>query len=232
MISALFTAAAIATGPFGEIQHTRDNSFCETCVSTGQQGIQTLVNQLLNVGIVGGCSKLCSALDNPNRAKVCDGICTIVGIKEFAKVLSKADLDPIYYCEILKACPVGRDDASITVDKAVVSPTAGPEGTTFAMQLQFTAVNATGVGEVEIGIKAPSGKSVGGKSFLNTGFAPGKYASNVSFTPKDDYSKQPPLVWQPGTYTFAFKVCQGECGSAHPHSKVFGTTSGTFEISK
>ena len=232
MIATLFTAAAIATSPFGEIHHTQtDAGFCPTCVQTGQQGLQMLINQILNVGVLGGCAKVCSILPNPNEAKICDGVCTVVGIKEFAKILGKADLDPIYYCELVKACPAGRDDASISVDNVVVTPATGPKGTPFKMEVQFTAVNATGVGEIEIELKTPSGHSAGGQSFLNTGFAPGQYKSDVTFTPKDDYTKSPPLVWQPGTYTYAFRVCQGECGSKHPHSKVFGTTTGHFQIS-
>ena len=52
----------------------------------------------------------------------------------------------------------------------------------------------------------------------------------VSLQTKDDPSADPPVTWEPGTYKYSFEVCQGECGSKHPHSKVFGKTAGTFEI--
>lgn len=232
MFTTLLTAAAIASSsPFGELQHTRvDEDVCKQCVSIGTQGLQQLINAALNVGIVGGCGKLCSALPNPNEAKACDVGCTLLGIKAFEKILNKADLDPIYYCELLKACPAGADDASISVDRAVVSPASGPVGTAFAIQLQFTTINATGVGEVETYIKSPQGAKVGSATFLNSGFKPGKYASNVTFTPKNDYTKSPPLIWEKGTYEYGFRVCQGACGSTHPHSKIFGETKGTLEI--
>ena len=36
-----------------------------------------------------------------------------------------------------------------------------------------------------------------------------------------DPTEQPPafpVTWMPGSYEFRFHVCQGECGSKHPHS--------------
>jgi len=232
MISALFTAATIASGSFGELQHTRtDTSICESCVKVGNQGLTKLLNQIINVGIVGGCGAVCSALPTPTEQKACDAICTIVGINEFAKVINNCDLDLIYACELLKACPAGSDDASISVDAAVALPAAGPIGTQFELQLQFTTVNATGVGEVEIQVQGPTGAPISG-SFLNTGFAPGKYSSNITFTAKDNPTSEPPLIWRPGNYPFVFKMCQGECDSKHPHSKVFGTTGGSIQITQ
>ena len=37
----------------------RGGSFCKTCVSLGSSGINTLLNYILNAGVVGGCGKLC-----------------------------------------------------------------------------------------------------------------------------------------------------------------------------
>jgi len=143
-------------------------------------------------------------------------------------VLKHTDLDPIYFCEEIKACPAGRDDAASSVDGNAVSPAGGPSGTTFEMQLQFTVINATGVGEIRIAVEG--GEIQVGQTFLNTGFTPGHYATNVTLTAKDDPSAQPPVQWTPGTYNYAFEVCQGECGSKHPHSIVFGKTQGSFQI--
>jgi len=144
-------------------------------------------------------------------------------------VLNHTDLDPIYFCEEVKLCPAGRDDAASSVDGNAVSPSGGPAGSTFAMQVDFTVLNATGVGEIRIAVDGPGAIHVG-QSFVNTGFAPGRYATNVTLTAQNDPSAQPPVEWLPGTYTYEFEVCQGECGSKHPHSKVFGKTSGSFQI--
>merc|ERR1712048_715464 len=39
-----------------------------------------------------------------------------------------------------------------------------------------------------------------------------------------------PTTFEPGLYNFSFHVCQGECGSSHPHSKDFGRVMGTFNM--
>jgi len=228
MFASLIATAALGS-PFSSFQTVRSElSLCNPCVQLGGQGLSLLLNEILNAGVIGGCSKLCSGLPKGVERTGCDVLCAAVGIKEFIKVLNNTDLDPIYFCEEIKACPAGRDDAAGTVDGNDVSPAAGPSGTTFAMQLRFSVVNATGVGEIRIAIEG--GTQSVGQSFLNTGYTPGHYATNVSLTVQNDPSADPPVIWNPGTYKYAFEFCQGECGSKHPHSKVFGQTSGTFMI--
>ncbi|KAL1500266.1 hypothetical protein AB1Y20_012933 [Prymnesium parvum] len=218
----------IATPFSGFHVERKELSLCSPCVQIGEQGINILLNEILNVGVIGGCAKLCSALPKGLERTGCDVACAAVGIKTFIGVLNHTDLDPIYLCEEIKACPAGRDDAAGSVDGNFVSPAVGPSGTTFSMQVDFTIANATGVGEIRISVSG--GTQQIGQSFLNTGFAPGRYATNVTLTAKDDPSADPPVIWSPGTYMYAFEVCQGECGSKHPHSKVFGRTQGSFQI--
>lgn len=108
MISALFTAATIASGSFGELQHTRtDAAVCESCVKVGSQSLSKLLNEILSGGIVGGCGKVCSALPGKTEQEACDAVCTVVGITEFSRFIDKTDLDIIYFCELLKVCPAG-----------------------------------------------------------------------------------------------------------------------------
>jgi len=224
------SASAIRAGAVDKLFSDRDPAagrFCNSCVQIGSQGISILLNEILNAGVIGGCGKLCGALPKGVERKGCDLACSVVGIKAFISVLKRADIDPIYLCEELKACPAGRDDAAGSVRGTAVSPAAGPAGTTFAMELDFSILNATGVGEIRIAV---DGAQHVGQSFLNTGFAPGEFSTNVSLSTKDDESADPPVIWSPGKYTYTFEVCQGECGSKHPHSKVLGTTKGTFEI--
>ena len=42
-------------------------------------------------------------------------------------VFCRADLDPIYYCELLKACEV-KDDGDATIQSLTVNPTSVPKG--------------------------------------------------------------------------------------------------------
>uniref|UniRef100_A0A7S2MJG5 Saposin B-type domain-containing protein n=1 Tax=Haptolina brevifila TaxID=156173 RepID=A0A7S2MJG5_9EUKA len=230
MIASVIAAAALAS-PFSNFQVQEKFSLCSPCVQIGSQGINILLNEILNVGVIGGCGKLCSVLPKGAERTVCDIGCSAVGIKTFINLIKKTDLDPIYFCEEIHACPAGRDDAAASVDANAVSPASGPSGgsgTTFAMEVDFTIINATGVGEIRIGISG--GTQDVGQSFVNTGFAPGRYSTNVTLTAQDDPSAQPPVQWSPGTYEYTFEVCQGECGSKHPHSKVFGKTTGSFQI--
>merc|ERR1712072_621931 len=91
-----------------------------------------------------------------------------------------------------------------------------------------------------IGVHGPvSGTSgpVGQTFILADGLKEGVQTLGVKLNVEDtlpDPSKQPPtfpVTWGPGSYMFRFHVCQGECGSKHPHSIDFGLKSGNFTIS-
>ena len=43
--------------------------------------------------------------------------------------LSRADIDPIYYCELLNECPI-KDDADAKINSFIVSPNIVPYGET------------------------------------------------------------------------------------------------------
>ena len=163
----------------------RGGPFCKTCVSVGSQGINTLLNYILNAGVVGGCSKLCSKLPKGAEQTGCSIICSIVGIQAFVKAIEKVDLDPIYLCEEIKLCPAGPDDADGSIDGVSVTPASGSvsQGTTFVMELDFTIKNETGVGEIVINVDGPGSNRVS-QGFVNTGYSPGTYSAKVNLQPK------------------------------------------------
>ena len=39
----------------------------------------------------------------------------------------RADLDPIYYCELLRTCPI-KDDGDAKITSVTVTPKQGPQG--------------------------------------------------------------------------------------------------------
>ena len=47
-----------------------------------------------------------------------------------------ADLDPIYYCELLDQCAV-NDNGDATITNATVSPKSGPQGPLITLLLQI-----------------------------------------------------------------------------------------------
>ena len=86
-----------------------DNDLCGPCIQEAVEVINILLNLILNEGIIQSCDALCGALANRTGSQTigeaCDALCDLVGIGEFVKALVKADLDPIWYCEIIDLCP-------------------------------------------------------------------------------------------------------------------------------
>lgn len=207
---------------------------CSPCIQLSEQGLNILLNEILNVGVVGGCNKLCSGLKQKGTQTACNLICDVVGMKAFVKVLNSTDLDPIYFCEELGACPKGNPSAQGEINAVVVSPASGPSGTKFQMEVEFSVSNATSVSEIHIAVDGPTTAQVN-QGFLQMGFTPGSFSANVSLDTKDvdpDPSEpsDPGVQWNPGTYNYTFEFCQGECGSHHPGDIAFGKKTGTFEI--
>lgn len=89
---------------------------CPTCINVADESINVLLNLILDTGILGSCQTLCTALAQKTGSEaagvICNIVCDVVGIEEFIKLIENADLDPIWYCEIAKACP-GKNILSI-----------------------------------------------------------------------------------------------------------------------
>jgi len=223
-------------------------ALCNPCVQLGGQGLNILINYILNAGVIGGCGEVCGHLNTTAARNACDLVCDVVGIKAFIKALSNKDLDPIYFCEILHACEAGPDDAHVDLLSVQLNPTtiarkdveAGSSGVTVEGVLTLNVTKHIGVGEFGVGVHGPvSGASgpIGGSFILADGLKEGVQNLGVKLNIQDtqpDPTAQPPtfpVTWMPGSYEFRFHVCQGECGSKHPHSIDFGLKSGNFTIS-
>lgn len=84
-------------------------NLCPTCINVADQSINILLNLILDSGIIGTCGTLCQALAEKTGSQligtICDLVCDGVGIDEFIHLLERADIDPIWYCEMAKMCP-------------------------------------------------------------------------------------------------------------------------------
>jgi len=214
---------------------TAGGPLCKQCVNTASQSLSQLVNIVLNYGVLGSCSKLCGHLQNKGAQGACDAVCSIVGINEFMKVLRRTDLDPIFFCELVKSCPVGDDSAAVTFVSAQADPASIKKGDSIALIVNLNVTHPSGVGEFGIGIDGPVNANIGQTFLLPDGLPAGPQALKVNLQVKDSQPTQQgqmPTIWRPGSYKFTFEVCQGECHSKHPHSKFFGEKSANFTLTE
>ena len=218
-------------------QPTVDLDLCPTCINVADQSINILLNLILDSGIIGTCGTLCQALAEKTGSQligtICDLVCDVVGIDEFIKLIEKADLDPIWYCEIARMCPINdHGDAKIT--KFSILPATGRQGTTFSIDFSFVSTNGTGTGELDIDIHTPDHIPLGA-GFLLEAKKPGTYSERVTVKaepdPQCDPTQEPCEQWLPGVYNVTVFVCNGECGSKHPHSAIYDTARGSFTLS-
>merc|ERR1719327_701130 len=105
-------------------------NLCNPCFQIGGQGINQLLNIILNEGVVGGCGSLCAAAIPAGGAAAvgCELVCSAVGAKAFIAAIEKVDLDPIYFCEVVHACPVAPDDAYLELIQASANPVVVRQG--------------------------------------------------------------------------------------------------------
>jgi hypothetical protein len=82
---------------------------CPLCINEAVELINVIANIILDEGILGSCGALCGAVYNKTGSKalgdLCDVGCDAIGIDEFIKLIITADIDPIYYCQIVHLCP-------------------------------------------------------------------------------------------------------------------------------
>lgn len=159
--------------------------------------------------------------------QVCNVLCDIVGIEGFIHLLQDVDPDPIYICEeIDHICPV-NDHAKANITALTVQPAAGPQGTTFNIDAQFRVSNTIGTGEAVLQVGPPNGDGQAfGDGNLLVEVPPGLYNVQAKLTANP--SKQEP--YNPGLFHVAFAVCEGTCGSIHPHTYLLSNKVTTFTI--
>ena len=205
--------------------------FCNLCVQFSGQAINQLLDIILNAGVVGGCTELCSLIPAGQIVDLaCSLLCDYIGVKEFIKAIENADPDPIYFCELIKTCKVfDGGDANIT--EFTITPKKGPQGTKFQCALQFVTENGTGTGELSVNIQTVDGVPVGTSQLMEP-LDPGSYGINfkVNTNTNCDPTQNICEMWLPGTYNVSVAICNGECGSKHPHSEIYDTETESFVI--
>eukprot|EP01126_Amoeba_proteus_P013496 TRINITY_DN1575_c0_g1_i1.p1 TRINITY_DN1575_c0_g1~~TRINITY_DN1575_c0_g1_i1.p1 ORF type:complete len:199 (-),score=35.44 TRINITY_DN1575_c0_g1_i1:329-841(-) len=109
---------------------------CLTCTNVMDQVLGDLINIIANGGVVGGCSDLCSYLNESLAQEGCNILCDIVGIEEFTQLLQSADPDPIWICVELSLCPY-NDNAAGKVDTVTATPSTATQGSNISLSCTF-----------------------------------------------------------------------------------------------
>eukprot|EP01130_Rhizamoeba_saxonica_P000596 TRINITY_DN10559_c0_g1_i1.p1 TRINITY_DN10559_c0_g1~~TRINITY_DN10559_c0_g1_i1.p1 ORF type:complete len:238 (+),score=57.60 TRINITY_DN10559_c0_g1_i1:35-748(+) len=217
-------AAFAAEIEYFKIDNVGSAAECETCVSFIGQAINQLLNIILNVGVLGSCGSLCGMLPNQLEQVVCNLACDYVGIEAFVDLINYEDPDPIYICEEVTMCPI-KDNAAGKINSVTITPAVGHQGDTFTIVVDFTITNATGTGELAVDVFPPEGFPFGdGELMVQT--PPGRYGAKLQFEAKPNQEEP----FMPGTYTVEAALCEGSCGSIHPHSYLMAKGKGTFKI--
>jgi len=210
--------------------NTVEVDLCGTCVAFADESIDILLNVILNKYIVGTCGDLCGYLPKELDKVICNVLCDYVGIRAFIEALEAADLDPVYYCELLGQCPVVNGGAG-NITSITVTPTTGPVGTQLTINIEFTITQRTSTGTVSLNIQPPGPyESVGG-DYLNEGYMPGNYQMNFDVDTKGavDQNGDP---WPTGAYAVEIDLCSGMCGSKHPHAFLLSSITSAFTLTE
>ncbi|XP_071080640.1 countin-3-like [Haliotis cracherodii] len=218
-------------------QEKVDLDLCPTCVSFTEETIDIMMDILLNIGILDSCGVLCSIVEQKTGSQaigaVCNILCDVVGIDDFVKFITKADLDPIYFCELTKMCPI-FDQGDATLTELNILPLKGPPGDR-TISFTYNSTNGTGTGQININITTVDKFPVSSSLLIQKqppGFYPTALKLSAEKSPDCHPQQQKCETWKHGNYTLTVSVCNGECFSEHPHSKVYDRKSMNFTITK
>jgi len=134
--------------------------FCPTCVSFVGQTLGELLNIIANIGVVTGCTELCSYLEETVEVSICDALCSAVGVAAFIKLVEtmKSNPDAIYFCKELSVCP-DRVGAA-TINSLVISPVQGKLGISFNATGSYNVSKETGTGQLVLTINQGTSNTV------------------------------------------------------------------------
>jgi len=205
-----------------------DGSMCSLCINAAVQEINVLLNYILNGIIVNDCEDLCSYLGNGPASAACTLVCLGFGLDEFIYLITTAQIDPIWYCQILDMCAI--DDCQgdcLDITKYTTQPPKAPLGTTLTQYLTVNVKkpwNGTGMLSFTIfPISNPNLEVESDDSLLEGGFGPvgiTTYAIQLETTEG----------FQAGNYITEIQICNGMCGSTNPHSRVFSQMNSSFTL--
>ncbi|CAF2762669.1 unnamed protein product [Rotaria sp. Silwood2] len=205
-------------------QDNNANDLCRDCVDTFDTLIYLILDGIIEVGIINTCDDICDYVTAKSGSPVLYAICAVgcdaLGVNEFIKIAKEVDLDPIYFCESLKICPI-NDNGDAKFKSFSILPSHAPVYSTFVIDFAYESVNGTGTGQLVINIQTLDFIEIT-TTFLIESLKPGRYAERITVDASPDPTCDPGTEeceqWYPGVYNVTVMVCNGECGSHHPHN--------------
>jgi hypothetical protein len=186
---------------------------CDVCIDFFDDTLNTLLNVILNVGVAGTCGDVCLKLSNQYEQGICLLLCVYIGFDAFVDLLSNTDLDPIYLCSALDACPMNYCNGTCAnITSLEVQPPSGPVRTTFNVIVNLTVHQQTGTGITMAVLVPPPSAQEAAMAFavLNEGFAPGDASVTIPIqTDWDDW------FFPSGVYAVVVDSCGSDCDNQH-----------------
>lgn len=168
--------------------------------------------------------------------EACIAVCTVLGDEAFFELLNSTDLDPIYVCQLLSACPI--DDCGpqcAVINNVTANPTSinlPPQDSDFiTFNVTYTLTKpwkGTGViyyQMVQCDVSSDNCQFLANSFFLlEPNGALGTFSTTLYF----NYDC-PVLFFVGQPVTAQFFICNGNCDeygvARHPHSALYDKTS-------
>ena len=118
-------------------------------------------------------------------------------------------------------------NAAANITSLSVSPTKGPAGTTFNVDLIFQVTNPVGTGQIVLAFEPPKGDGQpfgSGNLLVDTPDGIYRVQGKLQTMP----SQQEPF--RPGAFLVLAQVCEGTCGSIHTGTKLLSRRMTKFTI--
>lgn len=87
-----------------EILDQNQLSYCEACWGVADEAIEVWLEIFLYSGTFATCAEFCTVVETWGTG--CIAVCAVLGDEAFFKLLNATDLDPVYVCQLISACPV------------------------------------------------------------------------------------------------------------------------------
>ncbi|KAK6183701.1 hypothetical protein SNE40_011128 [Patella caerulea] len=204
-------------------------STCISCYYFADKNLGQILNVIMNTGIVGDCSGLCSYLPSKKQQAACNNYCQqSAGISNFVKAATQCDLDSVYFCELINQCDfIPNGDA--TIKTAQVSRTNQVKDKA-SLSVTIDTTRGTGAGEILVELQTAD-KIPTGIHFPVTSTSPGEHHYTIPIdTGVNSTCNQRNICTHSTTYTITISVCSCACGSHHDRSQVYDMKKHSFTL--